>query len=53
LKTDQKPVLTESPFVKKSYSGANNKGFWNSFHMSLQFERRSQLPIGTVSRLLI
>jgi hypothetical protein len=39
LKTDQKPLLTESPFVKYSYIvGANNKGFWNSFHMSLRFE---------------
>lgn len=38
LKTHQKPLLTESPFVKYLYIGANNEGFWNSFHMSLQFE---------------
>ena len=38
LKTHQKPLLTESPFVKYLYIGSNNEGFWNSFHMSLQFE---------------
>ena len=38
LKTTQKPELTESPFVKYLYIGANNEGFWNSYHMSLQFE---------------
>jgi len=37
-KTDQKPLLTESPFVKYLYIGANNDGYWNGFHMSLQFE---------------
>jgi hypothetical protein len=26
LKTDQKPLLTDSPFVKYSYIGVNNKG---------------------------
>ena len=38
LKTINKPVLTESPFVKYLFIGANNEGYWNSFHMSLQFE---------------
>jgi hypothetical protein len=38
LKTTQKPLLTESPFVKYLYIGANNEGYWNSYHMSLQFE---------------
>ena len=37
-KTHYKPLLTESPFVKYLYIGANNDGFWNGFHMSLQFE---------------
>jgi hypothetical protein len=37
LKTHQKPLLTESPFVMYLYIGAYNEGFWNSFHMSLQF----------------
>jgi hypothetical protein len=38
LKSTQKPILTESPFVKYLYIGANNEGYWKSFHMSLQFE---------------
>ncbi|KAI2503961.1 hypothetical protein MHU86_10527 [Fragilaria crotonensis] len=38
LKSIEKPLLTESPFVKYLDIGANNKGYWNSFHMSLQFE---------------
>jgi hypothetical protein len=38
LKTINKPVLKESPFVKYLFIGANNEGYWNSFHMSLQFE---------------
>jgi hypothetical protein len=38
LKTTEKPELTESPFVKYLYIKANNEGFWNSYHMSLQFE---------------
>ena len=39
LKTLHKPLLTESPFVKYLYIGANNEGYWNSFHMSfLHFE---------------
>ncbi len=39
LKSTQKPLLlTDSPLVKYLYIGANNKGYWNSFHMSMQFE---------------
>jgi hypothetical protein len=38
LKTTQKPLLTVSPFVKYLYIGANNEGYWNSNHMSLQFK---------------
>ena len=38
LKTNKKPLLVDSPFVKYLYIGANNEGFWNSYHMSLQFE---------------
>ncbi|KAI2502628.1 hypothetical protein MHU86_11822 [Fragilaria crotonensis] len=38
LKSVHKPLLTESPFVKYLYIGANNEGYWNSFLMSLQFE---------------
>jgi hypothetical protein len=38
LKTHRKPLLTESPFVKYLYIGAHNEGFWNSYHMALQFE---------------
>jgi hypothetical protein len=28
LKTTQKPVFTELPFMKYLYIGANNKGYW-------------------------
>jgi hypothetical protein len=38
LGTINKPVLTESPFVKYLFIGVNNEGYWNSYHMSLQFE---------------
>jgi hypothetical protein len=38
LGTINKAVLTESPFVKYLYIGVNNEGYWNSYHMSLQFE---------------
>ena len=38
LKSTHKPILTESPFVKYLYIGANNEGYWNSYHMSLQLE---------------
>ena len=38
LKSTQKPLLTESPFVKYLYIGANDEGYWNSYHMSLPFE---------------
>jgi hypothetical protein len=38
LKSIQKPLLTESPFVKYLFIGSNNEGYWNSYHMSLQFE---------------
>ena len=38
LKTYDKPPLTCSPFVKYLFIGANNEGYWNSFHMALQFE---------------
>jgi hypothetical protein len=34
LKTHQKPLLTESPFVKYLFIGLINEGFWNSFHMT-------------------
>jgi hypothetical protein len=33
-----KKPLTESPFVKYLFIGANNEGYWNSFYMSLQLE---------------
>ncbi|KAI2492111.1 hypothetical protein MHU86_22447 [Fragilaria crotonensis] len=36
--TVYKAALTESPFVKYLYIGVNNEGYWNSYHMSLQFE---------------
>ncbi|KAI2490640.1 hypothetical protein MHU86_23939 [Fragilaria crotonensis] len=36
LGTINKPVLTESPFVKYLFIGINNEGYWNSYHMSLQ-----------------
>jgi hypothetical protein len=38
LGTINKPALTESPFVKYLFIGVNNEGYWNSYHMSLQFE---------------
>jgi hypothetical protein len=38
LGTINKAPFTESPFVKYLYIGVNNEGYWNSFHMSLQFE---------------
>ncbi len=38
LNSTQKPALTESSFVKYLYIGANIEGYWNSYHMSLQFE---------------
>ena len=38
LETHHKPLLTESPFVQYLSIGANNEGYWNSFHMLLQFE---------------
>ena len=38
LGTINKAALKESPFVKYLYIGVNNEGYWNSYHMSLQFE---------------
>lgn len=38
LKATQKPLLTELPFVKYVYIGASNEDYWNSYHLSLQFE---------------
>ena len=38
LKSTQKPLLPESPLLKNLYIGAINEGYWNSFHISLQFE---------------
>ena len=39
LGTINKGVLTESLFVKYYLDiGVNNKGYWNSYHMSLQFD---------------
>jgi hypothetical protein len=39
LKSVHKPLLTKSPLVVKYlYIGANNEGYWNRYHMSLQFE---------------
>jgi hypothetical protein len=38
LKTLDKPQLLHSPFVKYLFIGVNNEGYWNSFHMALQFE---------------
>ncbi len=35
LGTTRKPNLKESPFVKYLFIGINNKGYWNSYHMSL------------------
>ena len=34
LKTDQKPLLTDSPFVKYLYIGANNEGLEKLPHES-------------------
>ncbi|KAI2489198.1 hypothetical protein MHU86_25404 [Fragilaria crotonensis] len=36
--TINKSDLKESPLVKYLYIGAGNEGYWNSFHMSVQFE---------------
>ena len=36
--TINKLPFIESPFVKYQFIGANNKGYWNSFYMSLQLE---------------
>ena len=38
LGTINKMPLTESPFVKYLFIGANNEGYWNSFYMSLQLD---------------
>jgi hypothetical protein len=39
LKATEKPELKESsPFIKYLFIGANNEGFWNSYHMSLHFK---------------
>lgn len=39
LKATQKPLLTELPFERYFYNGANNKSYWSSFHMlSVQVE---------------
>jgi hypothetical protein len=38
LKSTHKPILTKLPFVQYVYIGANNEGYWNSYHMSLQLE---------------
>ena len=38
LGTINKIALTESPFVKYLFIGANNEGYWNSFYMSLQLK---------------
>ena len=38
MEKTNKANLTESPFVKYLCIGANNKGYWNSYYMSLQFE---------------
>ena len=38
LGTTRKPMLRELPFVKSLFIGINNEGYWNSYHMSLQFE---------------
>lgn len=38
LGTINKSDLKESPLVKYLYIGASNEGYWNSFHMSVQFE---------------
>ena len=38
LGTIYKSDLKESPLVKYLYIGASNERYWNSFHMSVQFE---------------
>ena len=38
LVCNEKPLLTESPFVNCVYIGANNKGYWNNYHTSLRFK---------------
>jgi hypothetical protein len=38
LGTINKAALNESPFVKYLYIGVHNEGYWNSYHMSLQFK---------------
>ena len=38
LGTTREPILSESPFVKSFFIGIINEGYWNSYHMSLQFK---------------
>jgi hypothetical protein len=38
LKSVHTPLLTKYSLVKYLYIGANNKKYWNNYHMSLQFE---------------
>ncbi len=38
LGTIHKSDLKESPLMKYLFIGASNEGYWNSFHMSVQFE---------------
>ena len=38
LGTTNKQAFTESPLVRYLYTGAKNEGYWNSLHVSLQFE---------------
>ena len=38
LNSTQKPILTESPFVKNLYNRENNERYWNRYHMILQLE---------------
>lgn len=37
-KQTPKQPLKESPFIRSIVVGANNDGYWNSMHMSIQFE---------------
>ena len=37
-KQTAKQPLRESPFLRSIVVGANNDGYWNSMHMSIQFE---------------
>jgi hypothetical protein len=37
-KSVKKQPLTESPFVRSLLIGASKGGYWNSFHMAIQFE---------------